>query len=106
MIPSLEQEANEVLRAVLALISGTHAEAYGQAVRHLVAFAIRQREEGVRSTRRKQELLEDVVREATARRCVEIVRQHQHPQPIHQHGDCSTTIATAIRAKFGLTEAP
>ena len=110
--PSLEQEAEHIAEEFLAHALNrqylTHRIPVGYLVHLMIAFATRQREGAQKEVLIQNEVLVNVrliaERHATARRCAAIVRQHQHPQPIHQHGDCSTTIATAIRIEFGLTE--
>ena len=104
-IPTLEQESQEAVLAILALSSGVQATALNQAVQYVQAFATRRRDAGKAEACNQLELLmiesQQQVRHTTAQRCAEIaLLADGGADPVGQ----GQRIATAIRKEFGLTE--
>ena len=116
--PSLEQEARQIIEKIYAVVQVCeHLDpalaqqamrdaslAANGAIAEVMAFATRQREGAVESSLRKQELLEEVVRHATAQRCLQVVREVMVDGG--GYADEDGRIADAIRDEFGLTEEP
>ena len=124
--PTLEQEAQALVRAILELLSGVQANTFEQAVQCVCAFALRQKgadhdvasqwdkdvEESLKATiLRYQDEIQTQLRHerlATARRCAEIAADHTKGFRLDTQDDCTryayaSKIAEAIHAEFGLT---